>query len=145
MAVSRERHRQSRRDIGYGVYGSGWTLVELRDPEIEELRSHRRQHDVGRLEVAMNDALAVRRIQSVSYLYRAPHQRAAVHRPVLQSLGKRVAFQVLHHEEVDALLAADVIQRTDLGVIEAGDRSRLAFEPFARLRLPGRSRCEHLQ
>ena len=44
---------------------------------------------------------------------------------------QRLAFEMLHHQEVDALVAADVVQRADVGMIQRRDGPRLALEPIA--------------
>ena len=57
----------------------------LRQPEIENLRmSPPRHEDVGRLDVAMHDPLAVRRIEPVGNLYRDAEQVfASIGRPTM--------------------------------------------------------------
>ena len=44
---------------------------QLRQPEVQQLRAGLRQHDVGGLEIAMDDALAVRLVERVGDLERA--------------------------------------------------------------------------
>ncbi len=51
-------------------------------------------------------------------------------RALLQPLGQRVALQVLHDQEVDPVLGADVVQRADVRVVQAGDGLRLTLEPL---------------
>ena len=58
-------------------------------------------------------------------------------RAVLQPFGQRLAVEILHDEEVDAVLAAHVIQGADVRVIELRDRVRLAIEPLTELRIGG--------
>jgi hypothetical protein len=48
-------------------------------------------------------------------------------------LVERLAFDMLHHDENAALLLADVVDRTDVGVAENGRRERLLEEPGARV------------
>ena len=71
------------------------------EAEVEHFRTPLRQHDVGRLQVAMNDAerdaprsSAVGDFQRVQ---RAPASTAAG--PALQTGGERLAFEVLHGRE----------------------------------------------
>src|SRR5215471_256628 len=40
---------------------------------------------------------------------------------------------MLHHEILDAVLTADVVQRADVRMIEARDRFRLALEPLLEI------------
>ena len=50
---------------------------------------------------------------------------------LLQPVGERLAFEVLHHQVVDPVLLADVVERADVGMVEGGDGARLALEPRA--------------
>ena len=49
-----------------------------------------------------------------------------------RALGKprrqRLAFEVFHHQEVDALVAADVVQGADVRMVQRRDGARLALE-----------------
>ena len=47
--------------------------------------------------------------------------------------GQRLAFQVLHHQEVDAVLVADVVQRADVRMVQRGDGLRFALEALLHL------------
>ena len=44
-----------------------------------------------------------------------PDRLRAGDRAALQPLGQSLAFDVLHHEKVDAILVPDVVQRADKG------------------------------
>ena len=46
---------------------------------------------------------------------------------------QRLALEQLHHEERRALVLADVVQRADVGVVQAGDGPRFAREARAAL------------
>ena len=50
-----------------------------------------------------------------------------------QPIGQRLAFEVLHHQEVDAVLMADVEQRADAGMAECRDGAGLAREALLGL------------
>ena len=52
-----------------------------------------------------------------------------------QPRGQRLAIEVFHHQEVDAILVTDVEQRTDVGMRQRRDRARLAIEALARRRV----------
>jgi hypothetical protein len=54
---------------------------------------------------------------------------------VFEPRGERLPFQVLHDEEIDPVLAADVVERADVRVVQRGDRARLAIEAFPELRV----------
>src|SRR6185503_17428589 len=71
----------------------------------------------------MDDALAMRGLECVRNLESDPHRRGRGHRS-----GERRAVDVFH----DEVIAADVVQRADVRVIEARDRSGLALDRFTR-------------
>jgi len=66
----------------------------LRQPEIQQLDAGLRQRDVVRLQVAMDDALAVRGVERVADL-RGVLERLVERQWALQGC----AFHVLHHQE----------------------------------------------
>ncbi len=49
-------------------------------------------------------------------------------RPALQPLGERPPLAVLHHQVVDAVLLPDIVQSTDVGVIQRRDGPRFPLE-----------------
>src|SRR5260221_109651 len=51
------------------------------------------------------------------------------------SIGERLAVDVLHDQEVDLRLAADVVERANVRMVERGDRFRFALETEAELRI----------
>ena len=57
----------------------------------------------------------------------------------LQTLGERLTLEELHDQEGHAVLLADVVNRADVRVTEAGDRPRFTLEPF-ELRCGGAAR-----
>ena len=78
-------------------------LCLARQPEVEEFRSRRGQHDVARLEIPVDDPLPVRLVQGI------------------------------RDQEVDPVLAADIEDRADVGMAECRDRFRFALEPLLRI------------
>ena len=46
----------------------------------------------------------------------------------LQSIGKGVSFDVLHDHVVNAVLAADIVERTDVWMVQAGDGTGFSLE-----------------
>ena len=49
-----------------------------------------------------------------------------------QPLRQRLAFEIFHHQEINAVLLADVVERADVRMIQAGDGLRFALEPLAQ-------------
>ena len=87
----------------------------------------------------MCDARAMRVIERARDLGRENEPFGKLQSAFLESRRQGFPFQVLHDEKRGALLLADVIERTDVGMIELGDDARLAIEPLAELRV-GRKR-----
>ena len=91
-----------------------------------------RQHDVRGLQVAMDDALAVRAVERAGDL-RSRRRRAwsSGNGAPGEPIGERLALEQLHHQVVDAILVADVEQRADVRVVQARDGARFALEALA--------------
>ena len=68
---------------------------------------------------------------------RAPRQSRQVDR-------QRLAVQVLHDEKLVLAMPADVVERADVRMSEAGDRARLAFEALAHVVAPVKRRGQDL-
>ena len=66
-------------------------------------------------------------------------------RSFLESRGERLAFQILHHQEVDTVLVTHVVERADVRMGERRDGLRLAVETRAELRIGGERARQHLQ
>ena len=87
--------------------------LQLGQAEVQQLRLRRalssraglREHDVGRLEITMDDAVAVRGCQRIGDLRAQFEHLRERQRPLAQALGKRLAVEVLHHQKVDGLCA----------------------------------------
>jgi hypothetical protein len=119
-----------------------------RQPEIDQLGAAPGQHDVARLEIAVDDAGAVRARQRI-------RKFGGVGERVIDGEGsfavdallQRLAVKVLHHQVADGLASvqlANVVQRADVGVADLGDRARLSFEAFAESWRGGKFRPQHL-
>ena len=67
--------------------------------------------------------------------WRCPRSPAPPPQPVAESRLQRLAFQKLHHEERRAIVLADVVERADVGVVQAGDGLRFPREARAAIRI----------
>ncbi len=105
------------------------------EPEVEEFRIALHQHHVGRLQIAMHDACAVRGVERGRHLYGVVQCLGNQQRTALQPRRQRLAFEMLHHQIVHALLVTDVEERADVGMRERSDRLRLTDEPRLRIRV----------
>ncbi len=116
---------------GHGHPGLG----DPGDAEIEDLYpAFFLDHDVGRLHVAVDDRHLVREAEAVAQL--VEHLQLAGHWRLLlaaDDLGERLAVDVLHRDERLSVLFADVEDRDDVGVSQAGDGSGFASEALAKL------------
>ena len=100
--------------------------MQRRDPEIEQLGASGRQHDVGGFQIAMDDAVAVRVGERIGNLNRVAQDLVQGQCAASDPLGQRFALEILHDDELDAVLLTDVIQGTDVRMIDLGDGARLA-------------------
>ena len=112
-----------------------------------------REKDVGRLQIAMNDASGVRGVERVRQRSAAFQKVGNIEGAAKEALLQRLPFKQLHDEKPAARIDPDIVHGADVRVIDAGDRSRLPFEPRFRRRLARRglrrifsatSRCSRL-
>jgi hypothetical protein len=94
-------------------------MKQTRQPEIQYLQpSVRSKPQVPRLEIAMNYPLLVRCRQTRSKLRSQPlhffQRKASLRQPLVQ----RQPRHVLHHQEIDAVFAVEIVDRTDIGMIQ---------------------------
>ena len=135
--------------MGCRVSASVSSLIARRRPElgqaeVQELRAGLGQHDVAGLQVAVHDARGVCGRQRLPDLPGVPDRPVDRQRAMGQPIGQRLAFEVLHHQEVDAVVMADVEQRADAGMAECRDGPGLAREALLRLRVADPCRGQHL-
>lgn len=76
----------------------------------------------------MDDPLPVRGRQRGSDLRAVTQYVVGRQRASLEPRRKRLSFEVFHNQEVDAILVADIEQRTDVRMGQRGYRSRLPVE-----------------
>ena len=144
------RHRAEQRPLFRqrlllrGVVGAERLRLVLRQAEVEHLRPRLREHDVARLEIAMDDAEAVRGVERAGDVDRHAERLAQRQRPARDRVGERLPFEVLHDQVVDAVLMADVVERADVRMVQPRDRARLAVEALAQLRARGEMRGQDL-
>ena len=93
----------------------------------------------------MDHSLAMRFLQRLANLDGHAQQFRGRHRALLDALGERLALQIFHDEKIRAVLLADVVERADIGVIEAGNRACLALEALANFRRIGQMEGQNLQ
>ncbi len=95
----------------------------------------RAHDDVLGLQVAVHDALLVRRRETLRDLERDADRARDRERAADDAVPQRLALQELHHRVGDAVLAAVVVQREDVRMGQRGDGARLALEAGEGLRI----------
>ncbi len=108
------------------------------------------QEEVGRLDVAVDDAALVRVRQRLRRLQAPAGNRARLQRGPLgpafvQNRGQAFALDELHGVVVDAVLAADGEDGHDVRMVQAGDGLGLAPEALHRLGVGHGPEAQHLQ
>ncbi len=136
---ARRRRRQHRHATTRRTWRS--TLCEA---EVEELRSGLRQHDVPRLQISMDDAGTMGFVERVCDLHGVPQREVEGKCASAESIRERLAFQIPHDQEVDAIVMTDVMERADVRMIEVRDGARFALEPLAERRVGRELFGEHL-
>ena len=93
----------------------------------------------------MNDAVTMGAIERIGDFDGRSQQEVRGERPALEPLRERLALEILHHQKVDLVVTADVVQGTDVRVIELRDCSGFLFEPAASIRVLRRQARQDLQ
>ena len=93
-------------------------------------------HDVRRLEVPMNDALLMRRVDGLGDLGPNFQDIGKPQRTRSHFLLEGHAFDVLHRDIGLAVRLADLVDLANVGMVQGGRRLRLAQESLARHSVP---------
>ena len=108
----------------------------LRQAEVEHLHGAvRRDLDVRRLQIAVDDALLVRRFERLRDLARDRECLLNRQRTPGQTLGERRAFDELEHEAADAVGLLQSVDRANVRMVQRRQYPRLAFETREPLRV----------
>ena len=94
-----------------------------------------RHKNVGRLDIAVDHALGVRRIQRVGHFDAQRQHRLALHWLGANAMFQRLAVEKLHGDERLLTAFADFVNGANVGMIERRRRTRLAAKPFQCLRV----------
>ena len=90
---------------------------------------------IGRLDVAMNDAFGVSRIQRIGDFDAQVNQAVSFERTAQYRFPQSLAFEVLHHDEARPLMFADFVNGADVGMIQGGRGAGFAAKTFEGLRV----------
>ena len=100
-----------------------------RNPEIQQLHpAFRRDHDVARLEIAVNHPFFVSRFQGLGNLAAYRERFAHRKRAAAQFSGQRLTMNEFQHQEAVAFQFLQIINRCDVRVVESGQHTCLPFE-----------------
>ncbi len=114
-----------RRSIGFVFIEA----QELGEPEVQDFgESVFGEHDVLRLEVAVDDARLVCLCKPIGNLGAQPQNLAHLERSAVNKLAERGSAHMLHHEIVSGVLGADLVDGDDVGMIQAGGCPCLTLE-----------------
>ena len=98
--------------------------------EVEQLRAGSRQHDVCRLQIPVDDSVAMRMVECISNLDGEAQDQIERQRTSREALRQRLSLDVLHHDELNAVLFTDIVEGTDVRMVHLGDGPGLALEPL---------------
>src|SRR5437660_11677004 len=101
--------------------------------------------DVRRLDIPMNDTRRVRRIQRVCDLNRKRQEQICLQRTRAEAMLQHDAIQKLHGDQRLVATFADIVNYTDVGLVEAGGCASFTPATFQSLRTAGRAAAQELQ
>ena len=123
--------RRAERHAGLGHPGAAGLAGGQRDAEVGHQRGAVVQQDVLGLDVAVDHVVAVGVVERGGHLARDPHRVG--HRQLLLAVhpvAHRLALDVRHHIEEEAVGLAAVEERQDVRVLQVGGGLDLAEEPL---------------
>ena len=124
-----------RRQVG-GARDGAFGLRQLGEAEVEDLDAPvLRDEDVLGLQVAMDDALLVRRREAVGDLRRVVDRPALRETPAGERRAERLPLEKLLDDIGRAVVAPDVVDRGDVGVVEDPGRLGLLLEAAQAVRV----------
>ena len=95
----------------------------------------RRDKNIRRLDIPMNDPLGMRRLQRVGNLDRHSQQFLYLERLSPHHLRQRLPFKQLHHDKMLPLVLFDRMDGANVGMIQRGCRPRLPLKSLQQLRI----------
>src|SRR5258708_2757550 len=102
------------------------------------------EENIGRLQVAMDDARLVGDLQSVSNLHGDVKNLSAGQWPTGDEVLEGLTFQELHHDEAMAFRFVNFVDSTNVGMVEGRGGACLALKSLEGLRIADQSRRQEL-
>ena len=121
----------SERHSADGELGIACHLVEPRKAHVDDPgAAGRRDDDIGWLDVTMNDVSLGGMLEGLGHLNGHIDGPARIERPLFPNEVTKIdTFDVLQHDVMPALVAADRVNPTDVFMVEPGCRLRFDPEP----------------
>jgi hypothetical protein len=127
-------------------FARGTTGLHFRQSEIQDFGvTTRSDEDVGRFDVAVNDAFAVGGVERVGDLDGDREKRLGAEWTAGDAVPQRGAFEEFHGDEGLLAGVADLVDGADVGMVQCGGGSGFALEPFEGLRVLGQCVGEKFQ
>ncbi len=140
------RRHVSHRAHGRLAFRQRRPALELGQPEVHDLGpALGRDHDVGALDVPVDDAFAVGLPQAGRHLVDQAYSFRRFERPPLDTVPKRLPLDVLHGDVGLILIFPDLVDDTDVRVRQRRGRLGLNQEPLLQSRLVQEVRGQELQ
>ena len=92
----------------------------------------------------MDDSRAVRFVERVGDLDRVVKGLVQRQRAPRQAIGEGFTLEQLHHDEVGTAVVPDVVERTDVRMVQRGDGARFSLKALTQLRVRCHLGGEHL-
>ncbi len=120
-------------------------INRARQPEIQHLhRAVRTYLHVRGLEIAVNDALLVRRLERLGDLPRNRQRLVERKRPLHDAVRERRALDELHHQRGHAARFLEAVDVGDVWMVQRSQRPGLALQPRQTLRIRRHAGGQHL-
>ena len=120
--------------------------LDLREAEVEDFHlARRRQHQVRRFQIAVDDAGRVSGVERVGHLRDQAGDLGHRQRTAGEASGERFSLVVRHRDERLAGVVADLVDRRDVRMIERAGRAGLPQQSGGGVRMAGGFRREELE
>src|SRR5262245_27613025 len=115
----------------------GWRSLHcLREAEIKDLDIPFWRHlYVGGLQIAMDDAALMRRLERLGDLSARGHDLFDRHGAPLEAIGDRFSVDQFQHQRAYAARVFEAVDGSDILMIQRGEQLRLALKPGQALRI----------
>ena len=129
-----------------GVAGGARGLRVFHEAEVEKLGLPALRHEnVGRLDVPVDDAARVGRLEGVGDLGSEVEKGVQGQRSGAEAIAQGLAVEQLHRDEGPALMLVHVVDRADVRMLEGGGSAGFALQALESLSVLGELIRQELQ